>query len=713
MARALIRGYIAPELPAEARALDLSVERLEEFLAALDNQAAAKPLRSLLLALYGYVGVRFGRTPDRLSEAQLQQLIRELCEPEAGPLGRSLERMRKLSLLPLPSLRDLGRGLREMMTAIYYGTPASHPIIGYTPLWERAEARAVMPEIAPPPEHLVVAEVLAKQREGRDVPASALFANDGRPRVAIIGSGAGGAVAAARLARSCDVAVFEAGPGFTPREYPMDTMAGMALLFCDGLMTFTQGYNVQMLLGRLVGGGTVLTSGMSIRTRQSTLAAWQRAGLDLGAMNAALDAVERRSRLAPVNEQLVSDLGRMWRGENSHANRDLMFEVPLSNTVTHAHQHAGDPHGSPHRRGERCIACGLCNYGCRFGHKLSVDLTFLPDARALGARVHANLAVERLVAARDPRNGQTAITGIMLARDKQGPPIAVDHVVLAGGAIGSPQLLLRSMQHSELLAQLPCAAQIGQKLGFNYGSSVIADFGRTPARPGAAGIQIHYVASKPDDERFVLENAYLPPALMASIVPGNGAQHRAWMRNYNQLGIIAPTIGSPQRGMILPNGQVRYEFGQGELEVIQEALITSIRSYLRAGAQRVGLAGLRDYDDSASTFHPGDDGAPSALRDKVRRVVPHPDRLMMMSAHPQGGLRFGKDPAESAVSTRYHVHGVENLAVVDASLFPSTIVVNPQWTVMSLAWVAADNIAARIVQRSQRPARELAALSNS
>lgn len=700
IARALMLGFMVPELPREQRALELAVERLDDFLDAIDNQAATVPLRGLLLALHGYVRLRFRVSPDQLNEAQRAQLVRELCEPEAGPLGRFLSQARKLSPYPLPSMRDLGRSIREMLTAAYYGTPATDGVTGYTPVWERRDILQVVPELKAPPERLPVQEVLAKQREGRDISTSQLFANDGRPRVAIIGSGAGGAVAAARLAKSCDVAVFEAGPSFTPAEYPLDPMAGMALLFRDGLMTFTQSYSVQLLLARLVGGGTVLTSGMSIRTRQSTLATWQRAGMELSAMNRALDAVERRSRLTTLNEELVSDLGNLWRGSGEAENRDLMFEVPKSNTATHALQHHDDPHGSPHRRGERCLSCGLCNYGCRFGHKLSVDLTFLPDARAQGARIHPNLGVHRLVAARDRKSGETRIVGLVLERDKKGPPVAVDHVILAAGAVGSPQLMVRSMQHSELLSGLPAASQFGQKLGFNYGTTVVADFGKVPKKAGEAGIQIHYVASKPDDERFVLENAYLPPALMSSVVPGNGPMHRDWMKSYKALSMIATTIGSPQRGSILPNGLVSYDFGAGELELIQEVLATSVESYLRAGAKRVGLAGTRAYDESGSVFHQGEQGDKQALLDKVRRIAPDPDRLMMMSAHPQGGLRMGLSSEDSAVSTRdYHVHGLANLAVVDASLFPSTIVVNPQWTVMSLAWVAADRIGEQIARR--------------
>jgi choline dehydrogenase-like flavoprotein len=206
---------------------------------------------------------------------------------------------------------------------------------------------------------------------------------------------------------------------------------------------------------------------------------------------------------------------------------------------------------------------------------------------------------------------------------------------------------------------------------------VVADFGRVPQKPGEAGVQIHYVASKPEDERFVLENAYLPPALMSSVVPGMGRAHREWMRKYKQLSMIATTIGSPQTGTIHANGSV----------------------YLRAGAARVGLAGVRSYDDAPAIFHPGDESSYPKLLDKVRRVAPSPDYLMMMSAHPQGGLRLGRDPATSAVSPDFHVHGVPNLMVADASLFPSTIVVNPQWTVMGLAWGAAERIEQQIASR--------------
>jgi choline dehydrogenase-like flavoprotein len=704
--RTLVIAMVAPELPEEQALVELAAERLEDFLDAIDNQAATIPLRAVLLALNGYIRGRYRVKPENMSAEQREQLVRELCEPEAGPLGRTLERVRSLLPIALPGMRQLTGAVREMVVLAYYSSPGADRLTGYVPAWKRPELTSVLPSLKEPPPRFSVEEVLAKQRAGRDVPARQLFAYDGRPRVAVIGSGAGGAVAAARLAKTCDVAIFEAGPSFLPHEYPLDTLAGLALMFKDGLMTFTEGQKLQMLQGRLVGGGTVMTSGMSIRPRKGTLASWHRQGIDHDGMNRALDAVERRLRLAPLNDELLSDLGYLWRAKDSALSEELLFEVPLSNTTTHAHQHEADPHGGKYKRGERCLACGLCNYGCRFGHKLSMDLTYIPDAKALGARVHANLGVHRVVSKRDPRSGETRVSGIVLQRDKSAV-IEVDHVVLACGAVGTPQLLLRSMAEDAGLASIAGAGQVGKRLGFNYGTTVLADFGHVPPKPGEAGVQIHYVASKPGDDRFVLENAYLPPALLSSVIPGSGAQHRDWMKHYKRLSMIANTIGSPQTGVIKPNGMVSYDFGPSELDLIHESIVTSVRSYLRAGASRVAIAGVRGYDDTASQFFAGEDTSEPAIRDKVRRIAPDTDRLMMMSAHLQGGMVVGHDPASSAVSPDFHVHGVKNLMVADASLFPSTIVVNVQWAVMAVAQLAAEHMEASIHGRSPGRGRAL------
>ena len=147
--------------------------------------------------------------------------------------------------------------------------------------------------------------------------AGHLFKNDGRPKVAVIGSGAGGAVTAARLAETgrFDVAIFESGPRLRPAEYPLDTLVGMSQLFEDGLMTLSDNLDIHLLRGRVVGGGTVMTSGLSVRLRPRTLAAFTDGlhtdtytGLNAEEFSAAFDKVKARQSLGTIAPELYTCL---------------------------------------------------------------------------------------------------------------------------------------------------------------------------------------------------------------------------------------------------------------------------------------------------------------------------------------------------------------------------------------------------------------------
>ena len=691
--RALVRALMSTFVDdCDPTRLDLAIDRLDDYLASLARPEAGRPLLHLLDVLDVYARARFRRSPARMSVSQREALLRDWLDPESTPIGFWIDELNRRFGSPLPTTRHLVRVVREMLVVAYYSQRGTDAITGYVPVWMRPNIRAAATSLEAPPDRLPVAAIRAKHIELNSTSGAGLFAFDGRPRVAVIGSGAGGAVVASALAGMCDVAVFEAGPSFRSSEYPFDTLAGMALLYEDGLQTYSSNLDVHVIRGRLVGGGTALASGMSIRTRRRTLEAWNTKGIDIEQMNLALDAVEKRLRLEPLDESVVSDVGRLWR-EGNRSQADLMFDVPLTNTATHATQHQANANGSPERVGVRCLGCGLCNYGCHFGHKLSAELTYLPDAVAAGARIHANTSVDRILGEKDVR-GNARATSIVLTRDAR--PVPVDYVVLAAGAVGSPALLLRSMSHSDAFSGLPCQDTIGRGLGFNYGAPVVAEWRDMPKRPGYDGVQIHYIASKAEDEAFVLENAFLPPALMSSVVPGIGRQHRDWMDRYRQLGMAVNTVGSPQSGFVDARQRVHYRVNQGEMDILIDSLTDLVRSYLRAGAIRVGLGGVRTMDDTSALFRPGEELCLTRLREKLRRVAGTPDRLKLSSAHPQGGLRLDANPERGAVSTAFCVHGTTNVYVADASVFPSTIVINPQWTVMALATVASRAVARAI-----------------
>jgi len=67
----------------------------------------------------------------------------------------------------------------------------------------------------------------------------------------------------------------------------------------------------------------------------------------------------------------------------------------------------------------------------------------------------------------------------------------------------------------------------------------------------------------------------------------------------------------------------------------------------------------------------------------------------LYSYHPQGTMRMGSDPMKSVVGPDGRMHDLDNVYVVDASLFPTTLLVNPQETVYAMASYLSDRIVAR------------------
>jgi len=750
--------------PRYAELVRAATHRFDAYVRSLPPHEGTRDNLAFLLGWTWLQGTAkaLGVPPWRQSPKQRRRYIEDLYRSDgrAAEIAWDLVRgaVRTLPFVPASapraSIRDLAKSLREMMALAFYSNPAADTAVtGYTRVWQRGPfLREVLrrgdvdtealtelrqPEVFDP------VEVAAVHIQGHPYDADRLFANDGRPKVAVIGSGAGGAVVAARLAQMrdaggrprFDVAVFEAGPRLRPRDYPLDTLVGMSQLFEGGLLTLSRNLDIHLLRGRLVGGGTVMTSGLSVRLRPETMDRWCARGgeLSIGVrreeLEAAFDAVHRRQHMAWIDPRLYTDVSHLL-GKGGRAlagtGEEWIFNAdgPQNNVVMGPDQ---CPTARPDQLGRWCFGCGLCNYGCHFGHKLSMDLTYIPDAERAGARIHPNLPIERLIGRTD-RHGRMRVTHLELGRGL-GHRVPVDHVVLAAGAVGSPALLLRSAKGQPAWRALPPfrGGHVGRGLGFNYGSGVVARWPERFRRPGHLGFQIKYVATKAGDPsytidlgrgrgtfaaRYVLENAFMPPGLLSNLVPGVGPAHLRWMRDYERLAMCATTIGSPQTGRVLADRTVAYSLTAGEMDVNRRALASIARLYFAAGAEEVGFAGIREhpasdritglgeglalragqrgYVNPRKTF---DEMTEDELLRELEPVLRAPEHIMLSSAHPQGGLRMSADPEAGAVGPDFRLVGADNVFVSDASLFPSTIVVNPQWTIAALAEVASATIA--------------------
>lgn len=716
-----------------------ATRRFDAYVRALPihEKRARDKLYSLLLwtTIHGtFVG--HGTRPWNQTATERQRFIERFFESDEKPADKFWDVVGKLvpHSIERATIRDLAKSLREVMGLAFYSNPASDTITGYERIWKREKLLRERTDVdtlrLPPPRPFIFdpEEVARVHFQGHPYQVDRLFREDGRPKVAVIGSGAGGAVVAARLAQSgnYDVAIFEAGPRFRPGDYPLDTLVGMSQLFEDGLMTLSRNLDLHLLRGRLVGGGTVMTSGLSVRPRKRTLEAWTSGlnadtylGLASADMDIALEAIRKRQSLGTINPALFTDPSHLLEKGAKALGGGYRFdtEEALNNVMMQPGQR---PHPTPDQNGDYCLGCGLCNYGCHFGHKLSMDLTYIPDAEKAGARVHPNLPVERLVG-EYLGDGEMRVTALEIGRGS-GMRVPVDHVVLACGAVGSPALLLRSAQADPAWDLLPAFQKgwVGTHLGFNYGSGVAALYSDAFEKPGHRGFQIKYIATKDPDEdftltghhgphvtRYVMENAFVPPGLLSNVVPGVGEIHKRWMQSYDRLAMCATTIGSPLHGTIDPDRDVHYRLSESEHDLNVRALASIVRLYLASGADEVGLSGVRQGRKRAGLgvglrLRKEEFGQASekAIYDELRVIITEPEHLMLSSAHPQGGLRMSHHPDKGAVDSGFRLRGAQNVFVSDASLFPTTIVVNPQWTIAALGWLAGAAIDATLSKKT-------------
>ncbi len=489
--------------------------------------------------------------------------------------------------------------------------------------------------------------------------------------VCVIGSGAGGAVVAKELAESgARVIVLEEGRHFTAgRDFNRRPIDMLARLYRDAGLTSTVGFPaIPLPLGRTVGGTTTINSGTCFRAPAEVLTHWER---DLGVegcgpegLAAHFDRVERELHVVPVSEAL---LGRNAQIVRRGAERLGYASAPLKRNV------------------RNCHGCGVCCFGCPSGAKQSMDVSYVPKAVAAGARVLSGCRAVRLVA-----SGAriVAVEGHVV-----GPPggapgaeirIEAGEVVLAAGAVHTPLLLQRN--------RLGLAGgQVGRHLAVHPCTRVNALFNETV--DGWQGVPQGLCVDQFLGEGILLEGTQGPPSLIGAFLPFQGMRFKELFAQSRHVAAFGVMIRDSSRGSVraLPGGRplIRYSMGPDDVRRVCKGILELSRIFFAAGARAVfpALASLPE----AFSFE--------EVEARLSRPVAATE-LELMAFHPMGTCRMGPDPAASVVDPAGRVHGLENLHIADASVFPTNLGVNPQITISALA----DRLSARLSSaRANRP----------
>lgn len=505
--------------------------------------------------------------------------------------------------------------------------------------------------------------------------------------VVIVGSGAGGGIAAEILARSgLRVIVIEEGPLRTTRDFHMKEAEAYPDLYQESAARKTADKGITILQGRCVGGSTTVNWTSSFRTPATTLAYWQRqfglTDLTVEHLRPWFEMVERRLNIHewefkpnPNNEVLRT------------GGRQVGIEVRTM------------------RRNVRgCWDLGYCGMGCPTYAKQSMLVTTLPVALELGATLYSRLRALRL------RMEGERVAGVdCVAMDERGiHPRAITvtlharHVVLAAGAIGSPAFLLRS--------GVPDPQGLIGKRTFLHPTvisaalldDVIAGYKGAPQ----SLYSDHYLDSQAVDAAigYKLESAPLHPVLFSSTLQHYGTEHGQLMERFPHAQVVLALLrdGFHARS---PGGNVGlrqdgtpvldYPLNDYLWEGVRRALLSMAEIQFAAGARRV-FAVHEDCHGWNSWTEARAGIAALALRPLSMRVV---------SAHVMGGCAMGKDATQAVVDARGRPHHFAGLTVADGSLFPTSVGANPQESVYGLA---ARNISLLAEELTGRPAAPLA-----
>jgi choline dehydrogenase-like flavoprotein len=259
-------------------------------------------------------------------------------------------------------------------------------------------------------------------------------------------------------------------------------------------------------------------------------------------------------------------------------------------------------------------------------------------------------------------------------------------VVLAGGAINTPALLLRSkiVNASDAVGRRTFLHPTVPLLAF-YDEPIEGFYGPPQS------VACHHFADRGERVGYFLETAPLHPMLAAVAYPGFGARHRQMMERlpFAQATIALLIDGhhDDEGGRVNADrdGRIRvnYPLHDGLREAAVDAIKNMARLQLAAGAKEI----VTLYEDPITIHSEAD-------LSKLDGVTFGPNRHALFSAHQMGGAAMGVDRARSVVNARGQHHEIENLWVADGSIFPTSLGVNPQLSIYAHARLFATEIAA-------------------
>lgn len=525
--------------------------------------------------------------------------------------------------------------------------------------------------------------------------------------VVVVGSGYGGAIAAARIARAGQsVCLLERGKELHPGEYPNSGLSALREIqvhtprgdygAATGMFDFHVGPDITVVSGcglggtSLINGNVALEPGDSVftddrwpqpfRNHPEVLKPFMQAAREMLGSNPYPQTWPDLPKLRALG-RVAASLGR----EVSRPDINVTF-ADGPNAVG-VRQHA-------------CALCGDCCSGCNYGAKNSVLMNYLPDAHWHGAHLFTEVAVRSV----QRREGRWRVAYDALGEGRDGAPgapsrsVLADAVVLAAGTLGSTQILLRSRDLG-----LPVSDRLGH--GFSGNGDVLAfaydtdasvrDVGLgerisredTLVGPAITGLVDLRGPDTDKKDALIIEEGSIPGALAAMLPIAMDAA------SYQNLGEDTVPVARRLRELAeVPLGSYRGPVDRTLTYLVMSTDDSGGRIDLENDRIRVVWPGVAEQP----VFARDNQTLAAATRAMYGTEIPDPlwaatsDRSLV-TVHPLGGCVMADDPANGVVDDRGRVFdpaggGVhDGLYVCDGSVIPVALDANPLLTISAIA----------------------------
>lgn len=497
-----------------------------------------------------------------------------------------------------------------------------------------------------------------------------------RTHTVVVGSGAGGGVAAFHLAEhGVDTIVIEEGGYHVAREFNQREEDMYPMLYRAGAQQTTSDGMINVMQGSCYGGGTVINVSDAFDIPPEVLAHWR----DLvgttdwteKGLEESYKRVHRNLNVKRINKGLVN--------RNNGMLLETAKKLGWSADVMHSN-----------RKG--CVGSGACVMGCAYDARLGTNLTYLPWAIDKGASVYTDVRCDRL----ERQGGSkwrvhcTVVErGLRVAR----LPLTIDceRVVLSASAIFTPAILMRSGFASAL-------PQLGKNLTLQPQLGIIGRFDEDVEivhwRGAPQSVEVNQFADNSAERglrgyRFEGIGGVLGPVMI--MAPGYGREHKRFglhMRNLSVTLLLVPDE---------PSGQVGYQWAEdGRVTPKIDYVMTDewqrrLKSGMRHGAELMFAAGAKEIAFANQAFptlkNPDD-------MSRIDQFPIQPGWVSLISAHNQGTCRMGSSPQNSVVDQSLRLHTGDNIYVMDGSVMPTSASTHTMIPIM----VAADFAVHRMLE---------------